>query len=100
MDSVSISIMPKSGVHPRTVKTMPILFVWTGIAILIAIITAVVGFTDVAPGASEMARIVFYLILTLALLIPLIGFIVFRKVTSVARGFGLNTKPHLFRAGR
>ena len=47
-----------------------------------------------------MARIVFYLILTLALLIPLIGFIVFRKVTSVARGFGLNTKPHLFRAGR
>jgi uncharacterized membrane protein YtjA (UPF0391 family) len=66
------------------------LFVWTGIVLLIAIIAAAVGFTDVAPGASETARIVFYLIFALSLLLLLIGFIVVRKVTSFARGFGIN----------
>lgn len=69
---------------------MYILVVWTGIAILSAITAAVVGFTDMAPGASETARIVFYLILAFSLLLLLIGFIVVRKVTSFARGFGLN----------
>ena len=69
---------------------MQILFVWTGIVLLIAVIAAVVGFTGVAPGASETARIVFYLILAFSVLLLLIGFIVVRKVTSFARGFGLN----------
>jgi uncharacterized membrane protein YtjA (UPF0391 family) len=69
---------------------MPILFVWTGIVLLIAVIAAVVGFTGVAPGASETARMVFYLILAFSLLLLLIGFIVVIKVTSFARGFGLN----------
>ena len=65
------------------------LFVWTGIVLLIAVISAAVGFTDVAPDASQTARIVFYLILALSLLLVLIGFIVVRKITSFARGFGL-----------
>jgi uncharacterized membrane protein YtjA (UPF0391 family) len=69
---------------------MPLLFVWSGIVLLIAVIAAVVGFTDVTPGASATARIVFYLILALSLLLLLIGAIVVRKVTSFARGFGLN----------
>ena len=69
---------------------MPLLFVWSGIVLLIAVIAAVVGFTDVAPGASATARIVFYLILALSLLLLLIGAIVVRKVTALARSFGLN----------
>jgi uncharacterized membrane protein YtjA (UPF0391 family) len=69
---------------------MHILFVWTGIVLSITVIAAAVGFTDVAPGASETARMVLYLILALSLLLLLIGFIVVRKVTSFARGFGLN----------
>ncbi len=68
---------------------MHIVFVWTGIVLLIAVIAAVVGFTDMAPGVSETARIVFYLILALSLLLLLIGFIVVKKVASFARGFGL-----------
>ena len=68
---------------------MHILFVWTGIVLLTAVIAAVVSFTGVAPGASDTARIVFYLILALSLLLLLIGFIVVRKVTSFARGFGI-----------
>jgi uncharacterized membrane protein YtjA (UPF0391 family) len=70
--------------------TVYMLFVWAGIALVIAITAAVVGFTHMAPGASEEARMVFYLILALSLLLLLIGFIVVRKVTSFARGFGIN----------
>ncbi len=69
---------------------MYILFGWAGIAFLIAITAAVVGFTDLAPGAAETARMVFYLIFVLSLLLLLIGFIVVRKVTAFARGFGIN----------
>lgn len=45
---------------------MYILFGWAGIAFLIAITAAVVGFTDSAPGAAETARMVFYLIFVLS----------------------------------
>jgi len=69
---------------------MYMLFVWTGIVLLTAIIAAAVGFTDVAPGAAEMARVVFYVILVLSLFVLVIGFIVVRKVTSFTRGFGIN----------
>ncbi len=64
--------------------------VGAALVFVVAIITAVLGFTDVAPTASEGARVVLYLILALCLLLLLIGFIVIRKVTSFARGFGLN----------
>lgn len=65
-------------------------FVWAAILVLIAIIAAAFGFIDIAPGASEVARIVFYLILALFVLLLVTGFIVVRKVTSFARGFGIN----------
>ncbi len=65
-------------------------FVWTAIVFLIAIIAGALGFTDIAPDASEIARIVFYLLLVLFLSLLIIGFIVVRKVTSFARGFGIN----------
>ena len=69
---------------------MQIVFVWSGIVLLVAVVAAVVGFTGVAPEASEAARMVVYLSLALSLLLLLIGSIVVRKVTSFARGFGLN----------
>ncbi|MBA3753350.1 MAG: DUF1328 domain-containing protein [Nitrospira sp.] len=65
-------------------------FVWAVILFLIASLAAAFGFTDIAPGASEVARIVFYLILALFLLLLVTGFIVVRKVTSFARGFGIS----------
>lgn len=69
---------------------MHMLLVWPAILILIAVLAAVFGFTDVAPAASEVARIVFYLIVAIVVLLLVIGLLLFKKVTSFARGFGIN----------
>ena len=68
---------------------MHIVFTWAAILVLMAFIAAGIGFTHIAPAASEAARIVFYLLVALFLLLLGIGFIVVRKVNSFARGFGL-----------
>ena len=65
-------------------------FLWAAIIFLLAIVAAAIGFTDMAPGASQIARIAFYLVLALAGLFSVIAFILLRKITSLARGFGLN----------
>ena len=65
-------------------------FIWAAILFLIAIVAAAFGFTDIFPEASEIARIVFYLILALSLLLLVTGLIVVKKVTSLARGFGIH----------
>jgi uncharacterized membrane protein YtjA (UPF0391 family) len=63
---------------------------WPAIVSLIAIISAILGFTDLVPAASESARLVFYLVLALAVLLLVIGFLVIGKLKSFARGFGIN----------
>ena len=69
---------------------MHMFFVWTAIVFLIAIIAGALGFTERRAGCFRGARMVFYLLLALFLLLLIIGFIVVRKVTSFARGFGIN----------
>ena len=69
---------------------MIMFLVWPAIVVLIAILAAVIGFTDIAPTASEGARVTFYLIVALVMLLLVTGLLLLQKATSFARGFGIN----------
>lgn len=65
-------------------------FMWAVIFFLIALVAAAFGFTDISAGASEVARIPFYISMAIFLLLVISGQLLYRKVTSFARGSGLN----------
>ncbi|MDR4493498.1 MAG: DUF1328 domain-containing protein [Nitrospirales bacterium] len=54
---------------------------WSAIFLVIALIAAVFGFTGVAEGAAEIAKILFYLFLGLCGLLLFIGIVVYKKIT-------------------
>jgi uncharacterized membrane protein YtjA (UPF0391 family) len=61
-------------------------FMWAAIFFVIAMVAAAFGFTDIAAGASEVARILFYISLAIFLLLLISGLFIFRKVKSFASG--------------
>jgi uncharacterized membrane protein YtjA (UPF0391 family) len=63
-------------------------FMWAAIFFLIAIVAAAFGFTDIAADASEVARILFYISLAIFLFLLVSGFMLYRKVKSLAGGLG------------
>jgi len=65
-------------------------FLWAAIVFLIALVAAAFGFTAISSGTSEVARILFYILLAIFLLLLVAGLIVVRKVNSFARGLGIN----------
>jgi len=65
-------------------------FMWAAIFFLIALVAAAFGFTDISAGASEVARILFYISMAIFLLLVISGWVLYRKVTSFARGLGFN----------
>ena len=69
---------------------MHVIYAGAAILLLMVLVAAGVAFTDISPAASQVARVAFYLLLALFVLLIAIGFIVVRKVTSLARGFGMN----------
>lgn len=55
---------------------------WAAIFFVIALIAAAFGFTGIAAGATEIAKILFYLFLAIFIILLIAGVIVGRKVTS------------------
>jgi uncharacterized membrane protein YtjA (UPF0391 family) len=62
--------------------------VWAAIFFLIAIVSAVFGFTDISADASHIAKSLFYISLAIFLILLLSGFLLLRKVKSFAHGLG------------
>jgi uncharacterized membrane protein YtjA (UPF0391 family) len=55
---------------------------WAAIFFVIALIAAAFGFTGIAAGATEIAKILFYLFLVIFIILLIAGVIVGRKVAS------------------
>ena len=55
---------------------------WAAIFFIIAIVAAAFGFTGVAEGATEVAKILFYIFLVLFVVVLVAGLIVGAKVKS------------------
>lgn len=52
---------------------------WTAIFLIIAIVAALFGFTDIAAGAASIAKIIFFIFLTLVLLSFILGITVLKR---------------------
>ncbi len=52
---------------------------WTAIFFVIAIIAAIFGFTNIAQGAAEIAKLLFFIFLVLVLLTGILGVTIFKK---------------------
>ena len=65
-------------VHLILIKTN-VMLKWTAIFLVIAIIAAIFGFTDIAAGAAGIAKIIFFIFLVLLLLSFILGATIFKK---------------------
>lgn len=54
---------------------------WAAIFFVIAIIAALFGFTGIAAGAAEVAKVLFYIFLGVCVVLLLVGIFVAQKVT-------------------
>ena len=52
---------------------------WTAIFLVIAIVAALFGFTDIASGAAAIAKIIFFIFLGLIFLFVILWRILFNK---------------------
>lgn len=52
---------------------------WSFAFLIIAIVAAIFGFTDIASGAAAIAKILFFIFLTVWLLMLILGYTVFKK---------------------
>ena len=55
---------------------------WAAIFFVIALIAAAFGFTGIAAGAADIAKVLFYLFLGIFVVLLIAGIIVGRKVLS------------------
>jgi uncharacterized membrane protein YtjA (UPF0391 family) len=56
---------------------------WAAIFFLIAIVAAAFGFTGIAEGATEVAKILFYIFLAIFVVLLIAGLIFAEKVKSL-----------------
>ena len=52
---------------------------WTLIFLVVAIIAALLGFTNIAEGAASIAKTIFFIFLTLVVLTGILGVTLFKK---------------------
>jgi len=52
---------------------------WTAIFLLIALVAAIFGFTNVAAGAAAIAKVIFFIFVVLLLVSLVLGLTAFRK---------------------
>jgi uncharacterized membrane protein YtjA (UPF0391 family) len=52
---------------------------WTATFLVIAIIAAIFGFTEIASGAASIAKTIFFIFIVLMLLTAILGATVFKK---------------------
>jgi uncharacterized membrane protein YtjA (UPF0391 family) len=55
---------------------------WAAIFFVISIIAALFGFTDIAAGAAEVAKVLFYIFLAIFLAFLILGLLAFNKIRS------------------
>jgi uncharacterized membrane protein YtjA (UPF0391 family) len=52
---------------------------WAAIFLVIALVAALFGFTNIAEGAASIAKTIFFIFIVLVLITGLLGFTVFKK---------------------
>lgn len=52
---------------------------WAAAFLLIAIVAAIFGFTDIAAGAAGIAKVLFFIFIVLMLLVVVLGGMIFKK---------------------
>jgi len=52
---------------------------WSFIFLIVAIVAAVFGFTDIASGAAAIAKILFFIFIAVWLLMVVLGVTLFKK---------------------
>ncbi len=55
---------------------------WSVIFLMIAVVAAAFGFTEIAAGAATIAKVLFYLFAMLFLIFLVLGLTVAKKITS------------------
>ena len=60
-------------------KQQTVMLKWTAIFLIIAIIAAIFGFTGIAQGAAEIAKVIFFIFIVLVVLSLVFGATVFGK---------------------
>jgi uncharacterized membrane protein YtjA (UPF0391 family) len=75
-----IKRQPSVGRRDRKEGVMALLK-WSLLFALAAIIAAIFGFTDIAAGSAEIARVLFFLFLAIVVVFVVLGMVVFRSVT-------------------
>jgi uncharacterized membrane protein YtjA (UPF0391 family) len=55
---------------------------WSFFFLLIAIIAGILGFTDVAAGASAIAQIIFFIFIAIWAVMLVLGLTVYKKITG------------------
>jgi len=61
---------------------MSALLKWSVVFLVIAIIAAVFGFGNIAEGAGDIAKVLFFLFLAICVMLFVLGLTVFRTVTG------------------
>jgi uncharacterized membrane protein YtjA (UPF0391 family) len=56
---------------------------WAGIFFVIALVAAAFGFTGVAEGAADIAKVLFYIFLVLFAVLLIAGLVAVRKIRKV-----------------
>ena len=52
---------------------------WSFIFLIVAIVAAIFGFTDIASGAAAIAKVLFFIFLVVWLLMIILGVTIFKK---------------------
>ena len=55
---------------------------WSVIFLIVAVVAAAFGFTDIAAGAATIAKVLFYLFAILFLIFLVLGLTVAKKITA------------------
>ncbi|HJZ94538.1 MAG TPA: DUF1328 domain-containing protein, partial [Gemmataceae bacterium] len=73
----------RSRFRPRPVeeKSVMSLLKWALVFLVMAGLAAVFGFTNIAEGAAEIAKILFFIVLAIVIVLVILGMTVYRSVT-------------------
>lgn len=52
---------------------------WSAIFFIIAIVAAIFGFGNIAEGAASIAKVIFFIFLTLVIITAILGVTIFKK---------------------
>jgi uncharacterized membrane protein YtjA (UPF0391 family) len=59
---------------------MPALLKWALIFLVISLVAALFGFTDISAASADIARVLFYIFLVIFLVLLVLGLVAFRRL--------------------